>query len=466
MILKRFPEKHLETWFKRKHRKPLVIRGARQVGKSTLVRNFAQNHSLTLHEINLERFPQLVKAFDKLDTTEILRELEYISGKGKINTSGNNHLLFLDEIQAVPSAIKALRYFFEDYPELPLIAAGSLLEFTLSDHSYSMPVGRIEYFYMGPMTFEEFLTAKNESYLLSAIRNYDFQQPFPLSAHQKLLKRQAEYLMVGGMPEAIQVYVDTDDFEEVINVHASIIETYRDDFAKYAAGADLLRLHRVFDYVPTSAGDKTKYSNIDPNEKARELRKAIGLLEKANVIYCVYHSKASGVPLKVGKNNKVFKMFFLDIGLMNRICRVQNISLEQMEKREFVNQGKMAEQFIQQHLLRIERVNEKPEVFYWLREGRASNAEIDFTIQLGGGIVPVEVKAGATGALKSLHRFVHEKNLIFAVRFDMTLPSLMDVNHKLTNETENPGITFKLMSLPLYMVEQLPRLFSENTWKR
>jgi predicted AAA+ superfamily ATPase len=350
-----------------------------------------------------------------------------------------------------------LRYFYEDLPELPVIAAGSLLEFTLSNHSFSMPVGRIEYYYMGPMTFEEFLLAKEESYLLSVLQEYDFQHPFPLSAHQKLSKYLAEYLLVGGMPEAVQLYVETGDIQEVMNIHSSIIETYIDDFAKYARDADLLRLRRIFDYVPTSVGEKTKYSNIDPNEKARELRKAIGLLEKANVIYCVYHSQAAGVPLKAGKNDKVFKMFFLDIGLMNRICRVQNIPVEQLEKKEFVNQGKMAEQFIQQHLLRIERSNEKPEIFYWLREGRTANAEIDFIAQSGSGIVPVEVKAGATGSLKSLHRFVHEKKLKFAIRFDMTPPSLTEVKYKLTADTQNPEVTFKLMSLPLYMVEQLPR---------
>ncbi|MCP4215931.1 MAG: AAA family ATPase, partial [bacterium] len=126
MILKRFSQEHIETWFKRRHRKPLVIRGARQVGKSTLVRSFAQNNDLTLHEINLERHPQLATIFDTLDITRILKELEHISGKGKINTSGNKHLLFLDEIQAVPSAIKALRYFYEDFPGLAVIAAGSL----------------------------------------------------------------------------------------------------------------------------------------------------------------------------------------------------------------------------------------------------------------------------------------------------------------------------------------------------
>jgi len=363
-MLKRFVEEDIDTWYRRKHRKPLVVRGARQVGKSTLIRNFADNHRLTLHEINLERHPGLVRTFEKLDMGEILRELEYISGKGKINTAGS--LLFLDEIQAVPAAIKALRYFYEDYPELPLIAAGSMLEFVLSDHSYSMPVGRIEYLYMGPMTFEEFLGAKNENTLLELLASFCFEFPFPESAHQKLLKSQREFLMVGGMPEAVQVHIESDDFNEVMNVHSAIIETYRDDFAKYSQGIDLLRLHRIFDYVPSAAGEKVKYSNIDPNEA---------------------------------------------------------------------------------------------EIFYWLREGRKENAEIDFVTQLEGQIVPVEVKSGTTGSLKSLHQFMNEKKLKKAVRFDLKPPSLMDAVHKLTHDPRNPGVSFRLLSLPLYMIEQLPRLF-------
>jgi len=461
MILKRFVEKDLEIWFRRKSRKPLVVRGARQVGKSTLVREFAQKHRLTLHEINLERYPNLGKNFEKLDINELLREFEYISGKGKVNSP--NSLLFIDEIQAVPSAIKALRYFYEDYPGLPLIAAGSLLEFTLSHHNYSMPVGRIEYLYMGPMTIEEFLWAKNELSLLELIGNYNFESGLPENAHQRLLKLQREYLIVGGMPEAVQQYVETNDFNEVMNVHSSIIETYRDDFAKYAKGDDLLRLHRVFDYVPAAVGEKAKYSNIDPNDQSRSLRKAINQLDKAEVISCVFHSKSSGVPVKVGKNDKIYKMYFLDIGLMNRVCGIQHLPFSQLEKREFINEGKMAEQFIQQHLLRIGRVNEKPQLFYWLREGQSVNAEVDFVIQLNGEVVPVEIKAGKSGSLKSLHRFTWEKKSKNAVRFDLNSPSLMDARHNVNYMGEIGEVSFKLLSLPLYMVEQLPRLFQELT---
>lgn len=458
MIMKRFAEEDLETWYMRKNRKPLVVRGARQVGKTTLIRNFAKNRKLELHEINLERFPDLAGIFSKPDTVEILREIEYIVGKGKIEPG--HCILYIDEIQAVPAALKTLRYLYEDYPDLAVVAAGSLLEFTLSDHTYSMPVGRIEYLYLGPMTFEEFLTAKNETDLLALLRSYDYAADFPLAAHKRLMKLQREYLIVGGMPEAVQMFIETDDFDEVMNVHASIIETYRDDFAKYASGAELLRLHRVFDYVPSAAGEKIKYSNIDPNEKSRELRKAIGLLDQANVIARVYHSKASGLPIKAGKDDLVFKMFFLDIGLMNRVCGIRNISLAQLETRDFINEGKMAEQFIQQHLLRIGRKNEKPQLFYWLREGRSVNAEIDFVLQLEGHVVPVEVKAGRSGTMRSLHRFIWEKKLEFAVRFDLNLPSTLKAAHSMNYNKKNASVEFQLISLPLYMVEQLPRVYA------
>ncbi len=456
MTMKRFAEDTLNTWYQRKKRKPLVIRGARQVGKSTLVRSFAQKQNLTLHEINFERYPQLADLFKRMDTAEILRELEYISGKGKIN-SGND-LLFLDEIQAAPLAIKALRYFYEDLPELPVIAAGSLLEFTLAEHAYSMPVGRIEYLFIGPMTFEEFLTAREEQQLLRLIRSYEFGTPFPVIAHQKLLTLQREYLLTGGMPEAILRYVETRDFEEVFNVHSSIVQTYRDDFAKYARGSELKRLHRVFDYVPSAAGEKAKYRNIDENEQSRELRKAIDLLEKAGVISCVYHSKLSGLPIKAGINSKVFKMYFLDVGLMNFSCGLRGISLQQLQKREFINEGKMAEQFIHQHLLRIGRQTEKPELFYWLREGRSGNAEVDFVKQIAGQIVPVEVKAGKSGMMRSLIRFMSEKRLDLAVRFDLNPPSRMDVLHKVDGRSGSE-VDFNLISLPLFMVEQFPRFF-------
>jgi len=336
---------------------------------------------------------------------------------------------------------------FEDLPDLPVIAAGSLLEFALSESSFSMPVGRIEYLFLCPMTFEEFLEARQESKLLDLIWNYDIRERFPESAHTLLLKQLRDYLIIGGMPEAIKEFLENNEnLSFALNVHASIVETYLDDFAKYAKNKDLLRLRRVFNYVPAAAGNKVKYSKIDPDDRARELKHAVELLIKARVIFPVYHTRSAGVPLGAGKADRTYKLYFLDVGLMNHICGINNISAESMREKRFINEGKMAEQFIAQHLLYLETENKTPDLYYWLREKRKGNAEVDFLIQNNNTIAPVEVKAGKTGSLKSLHRFVYEKKVDLAIRFDLNLPSF----HKIASAT----INFNLLSLPLYMVQQ------------
>lgn len=454
--MKRNHEKYLEKWCDKIKRKPLVIRGARQVGKSTLVRNFCNQHNLNLFEVNLERYLKLTPLFDSFNLNELLIEIEVICEKhGVLN---DNSVLFLDEIQAVPQAIPALRYFYEEYPNLKVLAAGSLLEFVLSKHSFSMPVGRIEYLFMGPMTFEEFLEAKNETLLLDYLENYNFDSNFSDMVHQKLIALQRDYFLVGGMPEAVQLYVNGDSFNEISAVHSSIIETYIDDFAKYAKGQSLQILQSVFNFVGGNYGQKIKYVNIDPNVQARELKLAITLLEKAKVIFPVYCSSASGIPLSISKNDKIFKLFFLDIGLANKISKIPGLSIEKIKSIDFINKGAVAEQFIAQHLLSLENVNETPELYYWLREGKKNNAELDFVSQFNGRIFPIEVKSGAKGSLKSMHRFVFEKNSPMAVRFDLKSPSIQKVKTKIANAFDNKNISFFLLSLPLYMIGQMKRL--------
>lgn len=455
--MQRFAEDRLDEWLADAYRKPLVIRGARQVGKSTLVRQFAERRGLRLHEVNLERRVALHTVFETLEPDAILREVQFICGAGPI--VGEGDLLFLDEIQAVPVAIQALRYLYEDRPELPVIAAGSLLEFALSKHSFSMPVGRIEYLFLGPVTFEEALQALGEIDLLTLLRGHRVGDSFPLSAHERLLDLQRIYLLVGGMPEAMQRYVETRDPSGTSGVHASITETYRDDFAKYASQSDLLRLHKVFDFVPTAVGEKLKYSRIDPHEQARDLRKAVDLLAKAQVITKAHHTDASGLPLRATINTRVLKPFFMDCGLMNAMCGIQGISLDELRSRSFINEGKMAEQFIAQHLAFLGHPRTAPGLTYWLREGRSANAEVDFVTQLGQSIVPVEVKAGKSGTLRSLHQFVCEKGVPAAVRFDLNPPSLQHVSHSVRRGKDTVEVELNLLSLPLYMVEQLPRLY-------
>ncbi len=454
--MRRSAEKRLVDWFRKSRRKPLVIRGARQVGKSTLVRQFARDNGLTLHEIDLERHLRLTSVFQSQDSRKIVKELEFVCGSGPIDKPGG--LLFLDEIQAIPAAIQSLRYLYEDYPELPVIAAGSLLEFALSKQSFTMPVGRIEYLFLFPMTFEETLEARGEHDLLELLRKFQMTDSFPESAHVRLLELQRSYLLVGGMPEAVKSFVDNHSFDEVIDIQSSITETFRDDFAKYSTRVDLLRLHKIYDYVPAAVGDKFKYVRVDPHEQARDLRKALDLLIKAQVITPVHHTNASGIPLSAMKNSRAFKPFFLDCGLMNNLCGVKWISAEELQRREFINEGKMAEQFIAQHLICLGKSNVRPALFYWLREGRSTNAEVDFVIQWGSTVVPVEVKSGKSGSLRSLHQFVLQKKTGCAVRFDLNPPVYQTVSHAVRQKSKTETVVLNLLSLPLYMVEQLTRL--------
>ncbi len=457
--MKRLIEQDLTEWYASPYRKPMIIRGARQVGKSSLVRQFASQKGLTLHEINLERHITLASIFASNDPDKILQELAFLCDAKEIR--GENSLLFLDEIQAVPEAIAALRYFYEDYPDLPVIAAGSLLEFTLSSHSFSMPVGRIQYLFLEPMSFTEMLLAMEQENLLSLLQSYQLTDDFPLTAHQRLLELQRIYLLVGGMPEAVQRYVDTRSFEQVSEVHASIIDTYRDDFAKYAQKTTLFNLHRVFDYVPSAIGEKFKYVNVDPNTQARDIRKAFDLLLKAQVIRRACHSDGSGLPLRASINDKIFKPFFLDCGLVNHICGVSHISIDSMLNKRFINEGKLAEQFIAQHLHRLGPTNSSYPFTYWLREGRSANAEVDFLVQLNQTVVPLEIKAGKSGSLKSLLQFVYQKKVSQAVRFDLNIPTRQEIKHLLRQADGSKEVAFTLLSLPLYLIEQLPRLFSE-----
>ena len=221
----------LSTWVKSKYRKPLIIRGARQVGKSTLVELFASKKHQALCNVNLARYPELTSIFSGKDPEQILQQIEFLPN---IDGIADDTLLFLDEIQAVPEANPALRYFYEDMPDFPVVSAGSLLEFALADHSFSMPVGRIQYLHMGPMTFSEFLLAVGEEQLYTFITQYETGLEIGEVVHQRLLKLLRSYYFVGGMPEAVAVFADSRSYKAVSEVHNSIIETYRDDFPKYA----------------------------------------------------------------------------------------------------------------------------------------------------------------------------------------------------------------------------------------
>lgn len=449
--MKRKEEAYLLEWYRNPHRKPLIIRGARQVGKSTLVRMFCQQYNLQLIELNFEQTQTLHSLFASNDPIKIIQSLEILEN---VKIDMEKAVLFLDEIQANPAAILSLRYFFEKVPQLAVIAAGSLLEFALEQYKLSMPVGRIEYLFMGPMTFEGFLDAMGEEQLLQYIQAYTLGNDFPQAVHEKALEFVGTYYLLGGMPEVVHVYQETKSLLEADRIKYSILNTYRDDFAKYQTRIDLAKLQEVFDKLGTTVGKKIKYVQLLPQDRSTVTDRIVTLFEHARILYRTYHSSANNLPLKAEVNQKISKGILLDIGLYLTLqgFSIADIALD--KDLFFSNQGALAEQFIGQHLLYSQPGYMNPELYYWTREKAQSNAEIDFLIQQGNTLLPIEIKPGKTGTLKSLHVFMETKQRSLALRFSTHTPAVETV----TSPLPKSEYQYTLVTLPLYLVGQTRRL--------
>ncbi len=449
--MKRKQLKELHIWLNNPRRKPLVLRGARQVGKSTLVRLFSKEIELELVEINLELHRDLNRVFESLDLERIIQNLSSVAGK-QIN-SGT--LLFLDEIQATPQALAALRYFYEQRPDIALVAAGSLLEFTLKEHSFSMPVGRIQYLHLGPMTYFEFLE-ETDPYLFSLMENFSLARPLPEASHKKLISSQRDFMLTGGMPEAVLEYKESRSFSRVKDVHRSIGNTYMDDFSKYAQSGYLADLQSLFRKIPAQVGKKVKYVNLLPNARSAYTANMLELLSNARVISKIHTSDLSGIPLGAGKNEKKFKLLFLDVGLLSAMLGLDIIDLQGLTERELLNEGTLAEQYVGQHLLEGNSSDMDSGLYYWMREASKSNAEVDFAIARGMQIFPIEVKSGLSGSLKSLHQLMFEKQLLYAFRFDLQPHSVQEIETKVSTKDGLKDCRYTLVTLPLYAVEKIP----------
>lgn len=444
----------LLKWLNKPNRKPLVIRGARQVGKSTLVKTLAEQSNRFCLELNFERYPELSDFFVEKDPKKILEKLSLYS---KRNLKLDNTILLLDEIQAAPNILELLRYFYEELPGLPVVATGSLLDFILAEPEFSMPVGRIEYFYLNPLSFEDFLLAMGESILVEWLNNYSLKDFIPLPIHQKCTELVKRFWLVGGMPEVVAHYSEYQDFQEVDNIKQNILQTYQDDFHKYGRTKQIPLLRKVFRSLPGLVGQTLKYTRIDPDAKSTQVRQAIENLDHARVIHIVFHSHSQGLPLQAQINSKVFKVVFLDIGLQCSALGLNQLNIIQGPDWSWINRGSLAEQFIGQSLLKLIPSYHTPELFYWVREKPQAEAEVDYVWQYDNKIIPIEVKAGKTGTLKSLHYFLREKPWNLAVRFNSETPSILQENVKLSDGKE---VFYQLLSLPFYLVEQLERLIS------
>lgn len=455
-MLRRNAIDYLVEWKNRSTRMPLVIRGARQVGKSCLTRMFAEEHFDSFVEINLENDHSIRDDFDHESVLEIIKRLELRLGRDIIP---GKTLLFLDEIQAAPTLFAKLRYFHEELPELHVVAAGSLLEFILEEHEFSMPVGRVEYLHLGPMTFSEFLRANGKDKWGGFLDDYSIGDDFPVSLHGELTNMLRLYFCVGGMPKSVSAYVKNESLRECDIVKGSIVETYMDDFAKYGKRVNHQRLLTVFNAVPRLVGRKFRYVNVSRDEAPRELSKALHMLELARLLNLVSHSSARGIPLDAEIKRNVFKTLVLDVGLLIYQTGLNLADLQKIDKLVSVNDGALAEQFIGQHLLYRNELYRTPTLHYWTREKASSNAEVDYVISVGTQIVPIEVKSGATGSLRSLNQFVSDRQLPLGIRFNKDMPSSVQSIGKLTTGKK---YSFQFVSLPLYMVEQAERIIRER----
>ncbi|NGX30519.1 MAG: hypothetical protein K940chlam4_01369 [Candidatus Anoxychlamydiales bacterium] len=450
--MKRDRTSFLVNWLNSKTRKPLVIRGARQVGKTWLIRDLANSQKRQLIELNFEKRPDMESLFSSNDPKEIILNIAASTGS-KIEPS--NAILFLDEIQATPHLLEKLRWFAEDMPELPVVAAGSLLDFILAKHEFSMPVGRTSYMYLEPLSFEEFLDAIEEHELRKYLQNYDWNFTIPKAIHSKLMKIIKEYLVVGGMPAAVSTWATEKDPNAVNQIHFDLLATYRDDFAKYSGRLSIERLEDIMNSVPRQLGKKFVYKDANVDVSAAPLKQALDLLSKSRVCHRIVATSANGLPLGAEANEKFSKVIMLDCGLCGTSLGLSLHQLRSISEISMINSGGMAEQLVGQLLRTVFPAYMPPFLYYWQRVKKGAEAEIDYIIQDENQIIPLEVKAGTTGTLKSLHQFMMKKKKKTAIRINSDIPRLGSVRVK---DSFGSIIEYNLLSLPFYLLGQLHRL--------
>ncbi len=399
--MKRSIDKYLLEWKDSKLRMPLLIRGARQVGKTYAAVELGKSFD-NFVEINFESDPRFLAVFEHdLRPDRIIRDLGILLGQPIIP---GNTLLFFDEIQESEKAFKSLRYFYELMPELHVIAAGSLMDFQIS--KIGVPVGRVEWLYMYPLSFIEFLYALKNELLAKAILQHDFTKPMSESTHQMGLSLLGEYLAIGGMPAVVKYWRDAKDIGGCARLLTSISNTYRKDFDKYAKKSQIKYLEILFDYIPKRLGRKFKYSEVGEDYKKRELEPAFSLLNKAGIVTRVIESNGQGVPLGAQASDKNFKALFLDIALSQIVLKVDLGQWLVNPLTQFVNKGELIEAFVGQELLAYTNPFRERDLYYWQREARGSSAEVDYLVQRDQNVIPVEVKSGTGSALQSMKLFL------------------------------------------------------------
>lgn len=412
MYYKRNIDDKLLEWKESPRRKPLLIRGARQVGKSTAVRHLGKGFKYFV-EVNLESQPSIRQLFTK--DIDVHRTCEAISATLGIPVVAGKTLLFIDEIQVCQEAIMSLRYFKEDYPELHVIAAGSLLEFTLEELP-SFGVGRIRSIYMYPFSFDEFLLAQGLDTTVDFKHKATSLSPLPEAVHNKLVEQLKTFYLVGGMPAAITEWVESKSYIECTRVHNDILDTYQDDFSKYKSRVSPALLRQVLRSVALQAGCKFVFRQVADDIHSSVIKEALHLLTLAGLIKPVTHSDGNGVPLGAEENCNYTKYLFLDLGLMQTMLGTPAANVLLSSDVDFVNKGAASEMFAGLELVKNHDCFQKAEMYYWQNLSRGTNAEIDYLVVKDGIVVPIEVKASTRGSMQSLWLFMRKKGLHRAIR--------------------------------------------------
>jgi len=437
-------QQELEIWSLQKDRKPLVIRGARQVGKTTLVEQFASKYEQYIY-LNLELPEDRQPFLDFTNIETLMQALFFI--KNKTLASKSNTLLFIDEIQEVPAALNILRYFYEQEPTITVIAAGSMLE-TLFNKDIHFPVGRVEFKVVRPVSFPEFLQAMGETAAFEQLQNL----PLPAFAHSKLLKLFHTYALIGGMPEIVNHYATNKDLTALPPIYDSLIASYMDDVEKYASNStQVMHIRHVIRTSFAQAGKRIKFAGFGNSEyRSREMGEALRTLEKALLIHLMYPNTAAILSL-FQDIKKSPRLQLLDTGMLNYFIGIQKeiLGTDDLNK---VYQGTMIEHLVGQELLSVQ-YNALSQLHFWARDKKESSAEVDYIFPNDGKLIPVEVKSGATGTLKSLHLFMDMAPHTLAVRFYAG-------ELKITDAETTTGKKYHLLNLPYYLTTQLTAYLS------
>ena len=440
MNLKRHLLLQLNEWKHKPNRKPLILRGARQVGKTTLIKEFAKTYQFQLY-LNLEKKADS-QFFEQTDNVKTIIEALFISNN--LHSSAiQNTLLFIDEIQEQPKAIQALRYFYEEFPELHVIAAGSLLEFAMKDIQ-SFPVGRVEFLYLFPFNFIEYLEAIKHNVGLEQLKNI----PIKPVAHHTLLQLFNHYAIIGGMPEVVNEYVQGRNVANLATIYESIWSSYASDSEKYTSSTTAKNVMKhILATAAFTIDGRIQFQNFGKsNYRSREVGEALRNLHQAKIIQLIYPTTSLEVPI-IPDFKKSPRLQFLDTGILNYILGIsaQMLPLDDLSQSY---KGAIIPHIITQELISIQ--SKKADLpHFWVREKKQSSSEVDLVYAIDGKVIPIEIKSGSTGSLKSLHQFMESVNHPYAVRI---YAGEFEVQ---TAKTPN-GVPYLLMNLPYYLGTLLP----------